>query len=122
MRFITLVTQVSSRTDHPNTHKGQTCKDLLISQREIPGENNRCHIGNTANQHTFLVLSIFFRLIDHRLNRSLKNKFFRFLEFSIMFHRSRSDRKIDFFLRIFSVNYMKIDVYFHENICLFSQK
>ncbi len=40
----------------------------------------------------------FFWLIDHRLNRNLKNRFFfRFSEISIMFDRSGNDRKIDFF-------------------------
>ncbi len=44
-----------------------------------------------------IVLSIFFRLIDHRLNRSFWSHFFRFLEFSILFDQSGNDRKSDLF-------------------------
>ncbi len=39
----------------------------------------------------------FFRLIDHRLNRSLKINFFQFLELSVTFDRSGNDQKIHLF-------------------------
>ncbi len=39
-----------------------------------------------------------------------------------MFDRSGSDRKINFFLRIFFVNYAKMDVYFRKNRRLFLYK
>ncbi len=65
----------------------------------------------------FFLFFFFFWLINHRLNRSLKNWFFfLFLEFSIMFDQSGNDRKINFFLQIFFVNYAKIDVYFCINV------
>ncbi len=46
-------------------------------------------------------------------SESQKLIFFRFSEFSIIFHRSGNDQKIEFFLGIFFVNYAKIDVYFY---------
>ncbi len=59
------------------------------------------------------MLSIFFQLIDHRLNRNPKNRFFfNFRKFrSCLIHQAMIEKSI-FFLRIFFINYTKIDFYF----------
>ncbi len=71
---------------------------------------------------TALCCRFFFRLIHHRLNRNIKNRFFSI--FGNIDHVSLIRRwsKNQFFLRIFFINYTKIEIYFCKNRRLFSQK
>ncbi len=48
MEFFTLITEVSSRSDHPDTHTGQASKDELILAygRKCLEKKHGCHIGN----------------------------------------------------------------------------
>ncbi len=47
MEFFTLITQVSSRSDHPKTHTGQERKDeLILPGRKCLEKKQGCHIGN----------------------------------------------------------------------------
>ncbi len=77
-----------------------TCLDAVHSMLSVhvssivKGLRERSILLDYVNS---LVLSIFLRLIYRQLNRSLKDQFFRFLKFSIIFDRPSDDRKIDFF-------------------------
>ncbi len=127
-----------------------TLKDEDENENTTPGSDHSDHVfvtvqgqvknliksysyqicDNQSKLRCALVLSTFFWLIDHRLNRNLKNRFFSiFRNFDHVWSIRRWSKNWFFFYKSFllitqkyTFIFAKIYVYFRKNRRLFSQK